>query len=229
MPILVIGDLHAPFELPNYLRFLKRLVKQHKVDEVISIGDIVDLHTISRFLNHHDADSTKAEWQKAKKTLKKYRNELGLTKVVIGNHDSRLIKRSRLGNIPDEWMKPIDEIYGLDGIDFEEEYIINDVLMLHGEAAGGKSGWQDMCRKTGLSTVFGHYHSIGGIRYHQMRDQRTLFSMCVGCGIDVKKYAFEYAKGNPDMPVIGAGVIYSSTKAYFEPFDWNDRKNTRRD
>lgn len=229
MAKLVIGDLHAPFDLPNYLRFLKRLKREHDIDEVISIGDLTDQHTISRFLNHPEAWSTKKEWQKAVERLKRYSGELGLSKAVIGNHDTRIIKKSREADLPDEWIRPIEELYGLQGVEFAEEFFIDGVLYIHGVSAGGESGWQDYSRKNGCSTVFGHYHSVAGVRYHQMRNNKLLFSAATGCGIDTKRYAFEYAKGTPKLPVVGAVVVYNSSKAYFEPFDPTDRKNIRKD
>jgi len=205
------------------------LARENKIDEVISIGDITDQHTTARFLRSPNAEGTKREWYKAREVLKRYQGELGLSKVVIGNHDTRLIKRSREGGLPDEWLKPLDEIYGLKDVEFAEEFIIDEVCYIHGVSGGGESGWQDYCKKNGMSTVIGHFHSIGGIRYHTQRDGSVLFSLATGCGVNKDAYAFEYAKGNPKVPVIGAGIVYGKSRAYFEPFDPTDRRNSRRD
>ena len=42
--ILVIGDIHAPFTLPEYLDFCKEMYARHNCNQVIFIGDIIDNH-----------------------------------------------------------------------------------------------------------------------------------------------------------------------------------------
>ena len=229
MAKLIIGDLHAPFEHWAYLRFLKRIKREHDIDEVISIGDITDQYTISKFLADPEAQDTITEWEQAKETLKLYHGELGLSTVITGNHDIRLNKRSREAGLPDSWLREVNDIYGLPGVRFVDELVEDGVLYIHGVNAGGESGWQQYSKANGMSTVFGHYHSVGGIRYHQMRDGSLLYSMCVGCGVDKDAYAFAYAKGNPKLPVLGAGVVYGPEEAYFIPFVPSDRRNRRRD
>jgi len=42
--ILVIGDLHCPFELDGYLDFCLETYEAHYCNQVIFIGDIIDNH-----------------------------------------------------------------------------------------------------------------------------------------------------------------------------------------
>ena len=42
--ILIIGDLHAPFNLPNYLEFCLEQQKKFKCGTVVFIGDVIDNH-----------------------------------------------------------------------------------------------------------------------------------------------------------------------------------------
>ena len=39
--ILVIGDIHAPFELDGYLEFCQETYAKHLCNQVIYIGDII--------------------------------------------------------------------------------------------------------------------------------------------------------------------------------------------
>ena len=42
--ILVIGDLHAPYEHPDTVSFLRAIKKKYKPTDVVQIGDEVDFH-----------------------------------------------------------------------------------------------------------------------------------------------------------------------------------------
>ena len=48
--VLVIGDLHCPFDLDEYLDFTIEQYYKHNCSEVIFIGDIIDNH----FSSYHD-------------------------------------------------------------------------------------------------------------------------------------------------------------------------------
>ena len=50
--VLVISDIHAPYQHPDAIDFLKALKKKHKPDRVIFTGDELDYHAMS----FHDSD-----------------------------------------------------------------------------------------------------------------------------------------------------------------------------
>ena len=50
--ILVIGDLHCPFDLEGYLEFCLEQYETYNINHVIFIGDILDNHAFS----YHEAD-----------------------------------------------------------------------------------------------------------------------------------------------------------------------------
>jgi predicted phosphodiesterase len=51
--VLVIGDLHCPFEKEGYLEFCKEQYKKWKCNQVVFIGDIIDNH----YSSYHDPRS----------------------------------------------------------------------------------------------------------------------------------------------------------------------------
>ena len=53
--ILVIGDLHAPFELDGYLEFCQETYAKYLCNQVIFIGDIIDNHYSSYHETFSDA------------------------------------------------------------------------------------------------------------------------------------------------------------------------------
>ena len=53
--VLVIGDTHLPFSHRNYLDFCVEIGKRCKCSQVVHIGDLVDLHSMS-FHDSKDPD-----------------------------------------------------------------------------------------------------------------------------------------------------------------------------
>ena len=105
--------------------------------------------------------------------------------------------------MPEEW-------------EIKEEYIIDDVLYKHGLNCGGKDGALNAAINEQISTVIGHYHSFGGVKY--IANKRNLiFGMNTGCGIDVSAYAFAYGKHSKFRPTLGCGIVVNSSKAFFVP------------
>ena len=51
--VLVIGDIHAPFERKEYLQFCKDQYKKHNCNKVVFIGDIIDNH----YSSYHETDA----------------------------------------------------------------------------------------------------------------------------------------------------------------------------
>ena len=52
--ILVIGDIHSPFELEGYLQFCKDTYANYNCNQVIFIGDIIDNHASSFHISDPD-------------------------------------------------------------------------------------------------------------------------------------------------------------------------------
>ena len=50
--VLVIGDLHCPFDLDGYLEHCKDIYSRHNCNRVVFIGDIIDNH----FSSYHETD-----------------------------------------------------------------------------------------------------------------------------------------------------------------------------
>ena len=52
--ILVISDMHLPYQHKDAIIFLKEIKKEFKPDFVVNIGDLLDFHAIS--MHSHDPD-----------------------------------------------------------------------------------------------------------------------------------------------------------------------------
>ena len=63
--ILVISDLHVPFEHPDTVPFLKAVKSQFKPTDVVQIGDEADFHALSFHDSDPDLPSAGEELEKA--------------------------------------------------------------------------------------------------------------------------------------------------------------------
>ena len=67
--ILVISDMHLPYQHKDSIIFLKEIKKEYKPDMVVNIGDLLDFHAISMHEHNPDLYSVGHELDKAKAWL----------------------------------------------------------------------------------------------------------------------------------------------------------------
>lgn len=213
----VIGDLHIPFEHPNYLQFCKDTFKQFGVSQVVSVGDLVDNHALSRHLTETCAVSPYDELDMAIDRLKEWIKAFPSVSICIGNHDSIPTRQAATIGIGSRYLKSQNELLNLPKEwRFEEEFIINNVLYKHGINCGGPNGSLNTAIQERMSTVIGHYHSGGGVSY-SANPRDIIFGMQVGCGISISQYAFAYGLHSKRRPVLGCGVVFNDSYAIFVP------------
>lgn len=213
----VFSDLHAPFNHPNYLRFVNDTFKRFKVKENICLGDLVDQHAISRFISSTSAKGASDEKAAAQYELDKMFDYFKKGKLCTGNHDLIFERQAATLGIGKEYLKSFREAYGVPkSWEISEEFIEDDVLYKHGIDCLGKDGAINTAIAERTSTCIGHAHSFGGVKYSANK-RSIIFGMNVGCGIDIDQYAFEYGKYAKNRPTLGCGIVFNSTCAIFLP------------
>ncbi len=217
----VMGDLHIPFEHPNYIYFLKDTFKKFKVTRTISIGDLLDHYSYSRFTKKPIAMTARQEKELAIQKLEPYKKAFPKLEICLGNHDTRLIERVEEFGIDDEIIKDFKDIYKMPKKwtiydEYENLLMIDDVLYIHGSAYNGQNGAKQAALNEQMSVVMGHGHSFAGV-FPVANKRKLMFGMNVGCGVDIKAYAFAYNKKNKFRPLIGCGIVYSSNYAIWVP------------
>jgi predicted phosphodiesterase len=207
MKVLVISDTHIPFVRKNYLQFCKDVYKEYKCDTVIHAGDVVDSHSISFHEHHPELPNSLDEYKQAYEIVKEWVSTFPKVSVCIGNHCARIIRVANSVNIPSQFIKTYQEIWGTKHWNWQWEYIIDGVRYVHGHGSGGGL-WPayNSMRKTAMSIVMGHYHSAAGIKY-LVNPNTRLFGMDVGSGLDDKSFAFAYNQFNTVRSVISCGVV----------------------
>ena len=209
--VLVIGDLHCPFELKDdkYLDFCIEQYNKYNCTQTILIGDIIDNHFSSFHEVSIDADYTaKHELDLSIKRIAKWYkafNKVG-TKVIIGNHDRIIMRKAQSSAIPSKWIKSYKEVLNVPNWDFVERYEQDNVQYLHGEGGTART----KCRADMQNTVQGHLHTQAYCEHYVGQNFRV-FGMQVGCGIDHESYAMAYAKYGK-KPAIGCAVVLDNGK-----------------
>jgi len=198
--ILVIGDIHAPFTLPEYIDFCKDMYARHNCNQVIFIGDIIDNHYASFHTTDPDGMGGGDELDLAIKHVKKWKKAFPVADVCIGNHDRIIMRKAFDSQIPSRWIKSYNEVLGTKW-NWVEQVVYDGVQYVHGEGGTARTkSKNDM-----MSTVQGHIHTQAYTEWSVGKNFK-IFGMQVGCGIDSKSYAAAYAK-NFKKQAIGCGVV----------------------
>jgi predicted phosphodiesterase len=208
--ILVFSCVHLPFEKRGYLNFLQKMQDYHKCETVICLGDLIDSHSISKHDHSPDGMGAGHEIQAVQSRLKDWVRAFPNLYITIGNHDRLPYRQAYSNGLPNDIIKPLNEIYQMPSTwSWHERILADDVVYMHGTGKNGENSAKAWMMDNRKSTVIGHIHSSLGVNFSASNYDR-LFSMNVGCGIDIKQYAFEYNKDFGKRPVLGCGVVTDS-------------------
>ena len=220
--ILFLSDIHAPYQHPDCLRFLKALKKEYKPHLVVSVGDLGDFHDISFHKSDPRLPNATTELDK----LQEFSRELEklFPKLIItqGNHDALPKRRLFDEGIPESFLKPYNDIYGVGkGWQFVDDLTLKDgneiIYVAHGIVKDGKK----LAAQRGVHVVQGHYHTECRIDYVS-NPRNLLWSMQTGCLIDRVALAFAYDKLNLNRPIIATGVVVNG-QPRLEPMILTDK------
>jgi UDP-2,3-diacylglucosamine pyrophosphatase LpxH len=205
--ILVVPDLHEPCSRKGALQFCQDVRRKWKTDKVIFIGDITDWHSISFHAHHPEMPGPKDEYELAYKQIQKWYKTFPNAKIVLGNHDRRIIRLAESVNIPAKFLRDYKEIWNTPTWEWADDFIMDDVYYTHGDGTGGSLyPAYNLVRKIGMNCVCGHYHSAGGVKW-LVNPLRRIFGMDTGCLIDDKQMAFAYGMRQKVRSVLSVGVV----------------------
>jgi len=225
--VLAISDLQAPYQHPDALPFACAVREKHKTDKVVVIGDEIDCHALTDFVPDPDGYSAGHELDAALRFLERLYAEFPAAKVCESNHPERIKRRRKKAGIPSAMMRELRQILQAPrGWVWGKQWVVDDVLYEHGNSIGGAShtAAQRMVLKNGMSTVFGHRHSGGGVIYLG-NPRGRMFGLNVGCLIDITASAFDYVK-RPELITLGCGVVADDV-AQFIPMITDSRGRWR--
>lgn len=198
--ILIIGDLHCPFELKGYIDHCKETYSNFNCNQVIFIGDILDNHYSSYHESDPDGYGGGDELDRAVKRVQKWYAAFPVAEVIIGNHDRIIMRKAFSGAIPSRWVKSYNEVLGTTW-NWVERIVYDGVQYVHGEGGTART----KAKNDMQSTVQGHIHTAAYCEWLVGRNFKV-FGMQVGCGLDSSSYSAAYAK-NFRKQAIGCGVV----------------------
>lgn len=206
--ILVISDLHAPYNDPNALQFLQTLKDRYDFTRIISVGDEQDISQASFHDSNVDMLSAGHELVAAQKVLQELEKMFPQMDIMSSNHGDLYYRRAKHHGIPLHVIKSYNDVLGVgDGWKWHSDLIVRlptdeDVYFCHGKSQNGLKLSQNMS----MNCVQGHFHNSFNIQYWS--SPRALYwSMQVGCLIDDKSLAMAYNKLTVNRPILGCGVI----------------------
>lgn len=177
-------------------------------NKVVCLGDEWDNCALSRFPKNPDGQSAGDEHKRAKRASKGFFESFPDVLVCESNHRARLYKRAYEAGIPEAMIRDTHEYMGApEGWQWAEQWKIDGVVFEHGDrASSGAQAGDKLVDANLASTVYGHHSGRAGVSYRKLGG-KLLFSMNVGCLVDVNGYAMNYLKMIRSKPVLGCGVI----------------------
>ena len=213
--VLVIGDLHIPWERTGYFQFCCDLYEQWDCDTVVFIGDVVDSHAVSFHKKHPEMPGALQEYKQVKKQVRRWYRHFPKAVVTIGNHDERVIRVARDNGIPEVYLKSYKANWGTSNWRWKHSHIIDNVYYYHGTGQGGEYPAANAVRKMLMSVVMGHNHTASGVKYYT-NPTRRVFGCDTGAGCDDKALAFAYSVNNKRRSVLSAAIVIDGVP-YIEP------------
>lgn len=205
--ILAYSCPHFPYEHAKAFTFLSSLKKDVKPTTVVCLGDICDLHQLSKWPKHPHCLSPKDEIKEARDKVQLLANIFPKQLVCKSNHDERISRMAVQHGIPSDCVKPWHEIFKAPKTwEFAWEWEVGPALAIHGDRYNGSSGIRNAVRDNYCSTIMGHIHTEQGT-FRQETKGGDVWGLQVGCLIDPTYAAFEYEQKNRNRPLIGAGLV----------------------
>ena len=205
--ILTISDMHIPYEHKDVFKFLAALKKKYKPDLVVSLGDMVDWHSVSFHPKHPDLASPGEELtairRKAKLLEKIFPNMI----IIGSNHGDLPLRKIKDAGLPTVFLRDYNSIYGV-----SKKWVFCDDLTIQDNneviyfAHGITKDAAKVAAQRGVHHICGHYHTKFAINYIS-NPRNLLWAVNGGCLIDREALAFEYGKLTLDRPIIGTPVI----------------------
>jgi len=206
--ILVLSDMHIPYNHPDLVAFLTAVKKKYKPTRVICVGDEVDKHAMSFHDSDPDLMSAGDELASAIKQLQPIYKLFPVVDLVDSNHGSMVYRKGKAHGIPRKYIKDYGDVLESPvGWKWHNDLTITlpnkqKVYVCHGMSKNGLK----LASAMGMSTIQGHYHSEFNVQYGSSPSQ-LYWGMMVGCLIDDKSLAFAYNRITPGRPIIGLGMV----------------------
>lgn len=212
--VLACPDLHAPFQHPDSIPFLKAVKARFKPNTYVFLGDECDFAAFSSYDHDPDGMSPGKELEAAIEALIPFYREFPDAMVCESNHTVRPLKLGFKAGLPAAFLPTYSTMLNApDGWRWQQYWNVDGVRYHHGDS--GRSGQfapAAYLKAFKQSHVHGHLHSHASVLW-----KGPYFGVNAGCLIDPTAYAFKYAR-NHAIPVnLGCALIFNGQSAHFLP------------
>ena len=203
--------MHIPYHHKDTLSFLSYLKAKYRPTRVICLGDELDKHSLSYHESDPDLPNAADELRLALPVIAELHKTFPEMDILESNHGSLVYRKAKTHGIPKHYIKSYNDVLGVDnGWKWHFDLMItlpdgNRCYLHHGKTAR----CLQLAEKMGCCAVEGHYHNSFSIEYYGTPFALN-WAMQVGCFIDFKSLAFNYANVNIKRPIIGTGLIIDS-------------------
>lgn len=199
MRVMILGDHHLPWPLWAVLEEAARFEQDYKPDVRIITGDLIDAHNWSRFQRHPDSPSAQQEWEatidSAARLYKTFDTDTW-SRILLGNHDLRILARAYDANIPSALIRPFSEVFPYENWKWHtspDMLKLDGVYYDHGDGTSGTT--LAKAKELGAPYVHGHEHKEAKICYSNLDSHQT-WGMHVGWVGDRHAIAMRYSRRN---------------------------------
>lgn len=207
--IMVIPDMHAPYQHKDTLAFLREVRDRFKPQSVVCLGDEADYHAMSFHDSDPNLDSAGAELEKAKEFLSEVADEFPRVLVCHSNHGSMVYRRAKAHGIPVQMLKKYRDILfpktSVPGwswaFSWKLDTPLGPVMFKHQATSVLTEAAHNAC-----NLVVGHNHGDFKIEY-SASSAHLYYGVVSGCLIDKDSLAFAYGKHSVRKPIIGCTMI----------------------
>jgi len=227
--VLIISDLHMPFQHPQAIQFLSKLHKKWKFTRIFSIGDIVDLASVQATRpSDPEVESPLFEIGKATKEIRKLEKLFPSMDILKGNHDLRIERKAEHFGIPRTMLKDLNDIFDIKADwRWHDKYILtlpsnHKVFLTH----NFKNNVLISSKELGCSFISGHFHTQANVSWWSSPTSLN-FAMSTGCLINPKAPAMKYQKLFIKRPILSCGMLIEGIGPIIQPMylnqngEWN--------
>jgi hypothetical protein len=111
--ILVISDMHLPYQHKDALDFLYATKRLYKCDTILNVGDIIDHHRGSYHESEPDALDAETEYYHAKRDCALLQEMFPTMVISKGNHDNIPARKLMTAGLPPAMLNDYNALYGL--------------------------------------------------------------------------------------------------------------------
>ena len=216
--IVCVSDLQIPYHDKRAVANLAKFIKAYKPDMVVSVGDEMDMQTISRWAKGTPLEYEKSIGRDRDETVRVLES-LQIDHMIRSNHTDRLfntvmMRTPGLLGLPEldiENFLKLDEL----GITYHRKpfNLAPGWLLLHGDEGsmnhtGGMTAL-GLAKRAGMSVVCGHTHRMGLTHFTQSYDggkPHTVWGMEVGNLMSYKEA--KYVKAGLFSWQQGFGILH---------------------